>query len=130
MQVRSILLVLVILQVALITFGGFLYSLIEIEQPIEKVLPNCSSTPPSETLFESSESTSSTSTSTSTNSASYLTEDDNPDITNKTFVRPSFSDSVFFVVTTVTTIGWCIDVYCSMHSDHMTSYITHLIKMF
>lgn len=97
MQIRSILLVLVVVQVGLVTFGGYIYSLIEIEA--DPARPNCSSS--SSTSSETNENQSYEIVSDQTESSENLND------LNKTVssMRPSFSDSVFFVVTTVTTIG-------------------------
>ena len=128
MKVRSILLVLAIVQIGLITFGGYLYSLIEIEEQLPANNTNCTSQLQYYTHQKQpfkhyvTASTASDYSHSSSGESLYSGEisgdahiyhnaatrgDGNAsssDVTTR-YVRPSFSNSVFFVVTTVTTIG-------------------------
>lgn len=128
MKVRSILLVLAIVQIGLITFGGYLYSLIEIEEQLPANNTNCTSqlqyythqkqpfkhyvtASTAADYYHSSSGESLYSAEISNYGHNYhnaATRGDgnasSSDVTTR-YVRPSFSNSVFFVVTTVTTIG-------------------------
>lgn len=129
MKVRSILLVLAIVQIGLITFGGYLYSLIEIEEQIPANNTNCTSqlqyythqkqpfkhyvtASTASDYYHSSSGESLYSGEIGADEGHYYhnaaTRGDanasSSDVTTR-YVRPSFSNSVFFVVTTVTTIG-------------------------
>lgn len=66
MKIKKFPLILVTIELILIVFGGFIYSLIPICN--DKI-------------------------------------ENNIEINNCTFIKPSLSDSIFFVITTVTTIG-------------------------
>lgn len=100
MRTRNILLVLIVIQVCLITLGGYIYSLIPIDQDDEASSCKCDTDSQIDDLF-----TTHSYDSVNISDQDSISTTSRIETKKKNSSRPSLSDSVFFVITTVTTIG-------------------------
>jgi hypothetical protein len=89
-MINKILILLIAIQFSIITLGGYLYSLIPLDTQVTSISSDICS-------YLSKNDTNS--------SSSNITIVNTTNETKIVYTKPSLSDSIFFVVTTVTTIG-------------------------